>query len=160
MPSDRISLRIPDHLRQVADLDAGDLASPSARIAGILDRYGLLMARSTPQLTRAEWCLILDAINGWASAYEPAELAASGIAAEVADHVKLNGADDKWGLSRAQAMGLAHRIHEMHPAEQLAIVDRAERFWRRCQLDTDEAMTAAGIHPSAEAEAHKQGEAP
>jgi hypothetical protein len=146
-PSDRVSIYLPEHLRGVVDLVSGD-PGLSARIASILDRYRHLVRVSRPALTRAEWCLVLDGCSGWATPQEPAELLLSGLALEVQDHIRLNDAGEKWGLTTAQCDALLGRLIALRPVETLAVMELVERFWRRSGLETDEAMREAGIVPT------------
>lgn len=139
-PSTRRSIYIPDHLAQALDIDAADTddtgtESRSGRIAAILSRYRYLIQTAAVEFTRAEWCLILDAMNGWA---------AVGVAAEVADHIRLNNATEHWNLSDDAAADLLERLQALTPAETLYFIECAERFWRRAHLDTDDALTQAG----------------
>ncbi|MCC6651456.1 MAG: hypothetical protein IT348_09955 [Candidatus Eisenbacteria bacterium] len=144
MGSQRQSIYVPERLRPVLDVEAG--AGLSARVAAILDRYGWIM-RDCPPMTRAEWLLVLDACNGWASWSEAGETLMVGLAQEVADHAALNSAGNKWGLSEAQVRSLVGRLNTLLPVEKLAVVERVERFWRRSQMGADDAMREAGIVP-------------
>ncbi len=148
MTSERVSLYIPDQLADVLDAREDKGESLSCRIAAIIDRYGLLVRHHRPQLTRAEWCLILDACNGWGLTPEPAELHVQGIALNVHDDDRLNGGGAKWGLTREQVDDLVRRLDAMNTAERIALVECIGRFWRRAPLPTTRAMREAGIEPT------------
>jgi len=142
------TIYIPDHLRDVLDIgDDEQMPGLSARLAAIVDRYGRLVA-DCPPLSRAQWCLILDACNGWATPMEPGETLLTGLPLEVADHVKLNNAGEKWNLSAAECERLVNRLAELTITEAVSIVERVERFWRRPAMDTDIALAASGIVPT------------
>jgi len=136
-------------MRPILDLREGeeDNEGMSQRIAAIIDRYSQVIARSCPAFTRGEWCCILDACNGWVNWAEAGETLMLGIAAEVSDAIELNGLNEKWDLSAEQGRDLVKRLGALSSAETMAVIERIERFWRRCDLDTDEAMSAAGIVP-------------
>ena len=99
--------------------------SRSALINGMADRYQEVIRRSMPTLSANEWCLIWDALNGiWMG--EPASLSVFSVPMEAADHIKLNGADEKWEID---GPALVKRLADMGWPELLAIVDATERFW-------------------------------
>lgn len=154
-PSERRSIYIPRHLIGVLDLrdEDGDMPDLSGRVAAILDRYAHLTLRPevVPDLAEAEWSLILDACNGWASWAswaEASETLMTGLALEVADHVRLNDAGEKWGLGEEACEALVRRLTELAPAATLAVVERVERFWRRSGWPHDAGFVAARIHPT------------
>lgn len=143
MGSTRSSVYIPTRLRELLDLDS-QVEGLSGRLAAICDRYSVLVAEC-PRLSRAEWMVLLDVCNGWASWSAAGETLMGGLAIEVADGCRLNGTHDKWGLTREQADELVGRLHAMGRLETIATIERVERFWRRSQMGTEEAMRAAGI---------------
>lgn len=147
MPSERLSIYIPERLLPAIGPQLADREGLSSRIAAIIDRYEQIVQTSCPPLTRAEWHLLLDACNGWASWSEAGETLMTGLALEVADHVRLNDAASKWGLTPEQAANLVARLCSS-AAETMAVLERVERFWRAHELPTDEAMSVAGIVPT------------
>jgi len=144
MTSDRVSLYIPDRLAPILDLQAERGESLSGRLAAIVDRYGWIVRDDPPAFPRNEWCLILDACNGWASWAEAGETLMGGVAANVADHAALNAADEKWHLSRDEVRDLVARLNGLSRAQTCQVIECIERFWRRCELPTYEALAAAG----------------
>lgn len=147
MAAERLSIYLPERLRAVLDLQDGH-EGLSNRIAAVLDRYSVVVASHCPALTRAEWCCVLDACNGWASWNEAGETLMTSIAVEVEDGIHLNGLAEKWGLTEQQGNGLVAKLQMMRPAELMAVLERIEKFWRRSSETTDGAMAAAGIVPS------------
>lgn len=145
--SKKQSIYIPDHLRPVIDLHAEQPPGLSNRIAAIIDRYGHLTGQC-PQFSRAEWCLILDACNGWPSWSEAGEMLMTGVGAEVADHIDLHKAGEKWGLTSEQCRSLVERVAALDAVGVMSLVERIERFWRRSGMETDAALKAAGIEPT------------
>jgi len=147
--TERRSIYVPDHLWDFLDLPA-DGDGLSSRVAAIVDRYRQIVwaPGACERWTRPEWLLVLDACNGWASWAEAGETLMTSIWAEVADHVRLNDAAAKWGLSAEQAEALAADLRSLTAAGTMAVLERVERFWRRADLPTAEAMAAARIRPT------------
>ena len=143
--SKRSYIFIPDVLRGLLDLHISD--SPSNRVCAILDRYEVLLRGQQPSFARYEWMLILAACNGWATWAEAGESLMIGLAVEVADHVRMNRGHEQWDLTEEQGLDVARRLAEMPAIQRIAVVELVERFWRRHELPTDEAMKAAGIVP-------------
>lgn len=144
--SSRHTIYIPQHLMPILDLGAGN--GLRQRIAAIIDRYGHIVDQHCPSFSRAEWMLVLDACNGWESWSQAGQTLMTGIALEVYDHARINGAGEKWSLSERQVADLVARLRELPAAETMAVIERIERFWRRYTLPTGEALAAAGIRPS------------
>lgn len=110
-----------------AQIDArGD--NRSERITQDLSRYYRLLAEVRPamreRITPAELSLILDACNGWAMEAD----APRHLWMEIADSIRLNGADKKWEV--ADAAGLVQRLRDLTWLESLALCDAVERFWQ------------------------------
>ncbi len=147
-PATKIQIYLPDHARQAIDLDAPQPPPVSRRLTAVCDRYEYLVRWECPAFSRAEWSLMLDACNGWASWSEAGETLMVGIAAEIEDHIRLNQADEHWGLTAEQAGGLVRRLRSLSAVETMAVLERIERFWRRCDAETGAAMMGAWIHPS------------
>ena len=98
----------------------------------------------TLTLTEAEACLICDACNGWWIE----EHSASFLWANVADDVRLNGGDAKWGLSPEQAAALVQRLQQLTPGQVFALADAVERFWVSPDLNalaTPDLLRAVGL---------------
>ena len=97
----------------------------SAAVSRMIERYDELCRRALPELSEAEWNLVYDACNGWlvdmarSVAYLPHE---------VEDHIKLNGADAKWGVDGEVLMA---KLAALDYAGCVAVVDAAERFWTK-----------------------------
>lgn len=164
MSSSRHSIYIPDHLRPAIDLEGSD-ESLSGRLATILDRYLQIVRRQCPRLSRAEWMVILDVCNGTMfGSGVPGETILAGLrgatvapdgrihgeatttlALEVADGCDYHSTHAKWGLDRGQADDLIARLGRLTIAEQVAVIERIERFWRRAELQTDAAVAQAWI---------------
>lgn len=106
----------------------GDHYSRSGLISAVAERYREVCRRSLPRLSADEWCLIFDALNGYASLIEgdTVGLTVSGVALGVADHIHLNGADTTWDVD---GPALVARLAACTWTELLAVLDAAERFW-------------------------------
>jgi hypothetical protein len=109
----------------------------SGRINAICARYGAVVADELRRLdlTRDEWCAVMDALNGhWSD-----EHSLPHIAAEVADAV---GLGEKWEIDQA---ALTRRLHALPLSAKAAIIEAAARFWARADTPTDQALIAAGV---------------
>lgn len=111
----------------------------SGRINDICASYMALMDSEIASivLTRAQWCAIMDALNGaiidqWSMPF---------VGAGIAD---ATGLGDKWGIDQP---ALARAIGQLDRAATTALVEAAARFWSRADLGTDAALAAAGIVP-------------
>lgn len=146
----RVSIYLPDPVLPVIGPYSDETGvSLSGRLTTIVLRYGDALRRARPQLKRAEWLLVLDALNGVGLvAHDRPELAVAGVALEVADHIRLNDAGKKWGLSPANARGLVERLRGLSHIELLSVVEAAEQFWLRAEQPTDQAFAESGIVPS------------
>jgi len=123
--SPALAAALDSRLPQGSAEDGGGFRTRSSLLSAIADRYSEIVRREVPRLTLAEWLLIFDALNGcWL--LDNAALAANGVALEVADAARLNGAGEKWGVD---GEALAARIHGLSFAAKVAVVDAAERFW-------------------------------
>lgn len=113
----------PDVFKEVSSRVRGS-RDRSATIARDLNRlYDLYkLALLGVQLTTAEACLVCDALNGtWMDVGS-----ADTLWAEVADGIRLNGLDQKWGVD---GEALIAKLKGLDRLTCLALVDAAERFW-------------------------------
>lgn len=99
--------------------------SRSSMLSAIADRYAEIVRRSTPDLSTPEWCAIFDILNGCWMIDQPA-MQATGLAHQIADAAEMDGLGEKWQID---ALDLARRVAALTFAEQIAIIDTAERFW-------------------------------
>ncbi|MGH2367596.1 MAG: hypothetical protein ACRDI2_05300 [Chloroflexota bacterium] len=105
----------------------------SGRLNRIAERYLDIVQRECPVLTEAEWCAVCDALNGyWMEGGD--NLGVRLMWAEIDDADRLNGLGVKWSID---AQALATRVQEMRVAEQVAVAEVVERFWRQTQYDQD-----------------------
>lgn len=148
--TDTVTLRLDPNL--LARLDAeSEEQGRSARVRTILERYWWLIDRAVPEMAIAEWNLIMDAMNGIAH-WDGAELTAQVLYPEISDSISLNGLDRKWlyredepeaapcpptgdpvqregrGITD-RGQRLLERLRSLSRAENLAVVEVAERFW-------------------------------
>lgn len=132
---ERASIYVGEPLARL--LDGHD--NRSGRINNVAERYAAVVAQDRPQLTRAEWCAVCDALNGTWLADEPT---IRFIWAEIADADRLNGLGAKWEID---AQDLARRIRDMPAGARVSLVETVEAFWRHADLPTDEALAQAGV---------------
>jgi len=130
--------------------------SRSGRTNWIAEAYRAIVARELRGIewTRAEWCAVMDALNG-AQIEVLSEASWSMAWANVADSPELG---PKWGVD---VPGLAARYRALSAAGRLAVYEAAARFWSRARLPTDAALAAAGVQPvDAPARCDEDGEEP
>ena len=108
-----------------------DGLSPSLVAKRDLGRYYAILANSAAELKEAirgedEAHLVLDALNGlWLL-----DDFSLGMAwAEVAEHISLNDAADKWGLNEESASSLVERLRRLSPGARAALLDATEAWW-------------------------------
>ncbi len=89
-----------------------------------LERYYALLDHELArvELSEAEASLICDALNGTLMDPHSYRL----LWAEVADAVRLDGLDAKWGVD---GDALVERLRALSPGAMMAVVDAVERFW-------------------------------
>jgi len=118
------NLTLPPDLFQAVTSRVRGPRERSATIARDLGRlYDLYkLALREIQLTASEACLICDVLNGtWMDVGS-----ADTLWAEVADGIRLNGLDQKWGVD---GEALIAKLKGLDRLTCLALVDAAERFW-------------------------------
>lgn len=91
------------------------------------------------ELTQAEVCLICDSLNG---TYLD-ESSFPNIWLAVADGVRLNALDMKWGVAHPDE--LVQRLRDMSPEEAEELAAGVGRFWKHPELDTADGLRAAGL---------------
>ncbi len=125
-PKIKTSIAIHPDLQSQLDMRDDNL---SGSIAKCLSRYFGLLARSrrelAAQLSEAELSLILDALNGTGFMDEHS---AGFIPHEIADSIRLNETDEKWGVD---GDALLKKLGALDHTDLTALADAAERWWRR-----------------------------
>jgi len=128
----------------LAALGEGYDENRSGRLNTVCERYLAMVADelSRLELSKNEWCLILDANNDveqylgdtggstamlWANIYDSPETIS-----------------EKWDVDRDR---LAARLRAMPRSTLIAIREACDRFWSRANAPTDNALHAAGIRP-------------
>jgi hypothetical protein len=105
------------------------LSQPSGAIASVnLGRYFWLLGQSLPDFSEAEWNLLRDACNGWATTSEPPEILVQGLKLQVADVIANDFLDSKWQVDKDM---LAEKLHKLTPLQAIAVVESIERWWAR-----------------------------
>lgn len=134
----QLSATLSPAAQEALDQRAGESGfySRSGAVSRALERYAEVCRRHLPQLSREEWMLVCDALNG--ALIDPAGSVAW-CWAEVSDACTLNGAAEKWGVDGA---ALVSRLQALDYAGLVAVVDVAERFWAAHSRgeDGDEAL--------------------
>lgn len=123
--ADRLIERDTDQDPERDDDTAEPLRGRSATITAMVVRYAEIVRQHTPLFTDDEWALICDSLNGYWANDNP-QLAAHGIAHNIADNDSLNAAGHRFHVD---GQALARTIHSLSFAEKTAILDVSERFW-------------------------------
>lgn len=113
----------------IVDARATGIRSRSGAVSAICDRYASICERDLPRdLPGGQRAinLIRDSLSGcW-----PSDRVHPGaIQAEVGDHIDLNDAGDKWGLSPDECHALVMALGELTQGQVVALVDAIERWW-------------------------------
>lgn len=136
-PAIRTTIYVPEEIQRLLGGDTG-----SARINGIVARYGRIVAEAQPALTTSQWLAVLDAANGLALLDDAGTDMTAYLWAEIAD---ATGLAERWGIDQAQ---LVATVRALPYVSRVAIAEAARAFWARTDLPTDAAMAAAGIMPA------------
>lgn len=135
-PAIRTTIYVPEEIQRLLGGDTG-----SARINGIVARYGRIVAEAQPALTTSQWLAVLDASNGLALLDDAGTDMTAYLWAEIAD---ATGLAERWGVDQD---ALVRHVRAMPYVSRVAIAEAARAFWARTDLPTDAAMDAAGIRP-------------
>lgn len=110
--------------------------SLSGSINRIADRYYEIIRRSRIDLSDAELAAVCDALNGWLA--EPAATISGGPALEVEDALA-DGLAERHGID---GRALLAKLRRLTFAQEVALVDSVEQFWRAVTPDSDDTATA------------------
>jgi hypothetical protein len=80
-----------------------------------------------PNFSEAEWNLMRDACNSWASIAEPPEIASQGLPLQIADAIEFERLDVKWQVGK---QSLIAKLRALTPLQAIATLDAIERYWR------------------------------
>lgn len=102
----------------------GDVTSK--RVAMAIDRYREILRRERVErlFTEAEWNLLRDVCNG--TVFEPAQLIAGALVAEVKD-ATYDGIADKWSVDVPM---LLENLEKLSYVQQVAVIEVIEAWWR------------------------------
>ena len=93
-----------------------------------LDRYFWLLETAMPKLSEAEFNLLCDACNGWASSYEPPEVVAQGLVMQIEDAINYEQLAQKWAVD---GTALIAQLQTLSALETLALVEAIEKYWSK-----------------------------
>lgn len=147
----RVSFRAPEPVMAESEarqdalsaiMEGGEDAALGSTARRDLERYYQVVRDELRHLTlsRAEVMLILDAMNG--VIVSPPAMYRSALLLDVVDHIRLNGADEKWDVDGDQ---LVRTLEGMSPGTLMALCDLAERFWARSDEETDAVLRDLGV---------------
>ena len=121
----KLSISLPDNV--MTELEIRSSGNISGTIAQQIERYTMSLFQARlglrEKLSEPEMGLILDTLNGtmFIDTFSPAF-----IIQEIADAVRYDRSDEKW---ECDGEALIKKMAQFSYAENLAIVDAAERFW-------------------------------
>lgn len=92
-----------------------------------LRRYLAILNASLPSFLEAEWNLMREACNGWATQMEPPETLHSGLCLQIEDAIGSENLDEKWGVNNAVLM---ERLSRLTIAEAIAVIHEIEKYWK------------------------------
>lgn len=104
----------------------------SGRLTTVLGRLKWVVYNHTPDFLNNEWCLIFDALNGYAL-FE--DHAIGGIPLQISDSIELDGLDEKWGVN---AESFLAQVGSLSAAELVAVAEINDLFWSDTNQDRDE----------------------
>lgn len=129
----------------LAKLLTGYQDQRSGRVNQVAADYLAMVRDVMPELTREEWCAVMDATNGLYVL--PGDDATYRFTwAEIAD---AQGLGEKWGIDQ---QALATRLRVMGVAELVAVAEASRTFWQHPEADTDVALRLAGVRITTEAD--------
>ncbi len=130
------------------DPDSGVAVDGATQITAALGRYADAVDRAGRELerllTRQEWNLMADVLNGCADIWEWSETPMSSlllIRAEVEDGHRLDGVGDKWfgeGEGDLKVKGLLAKLCKLSTIHGDAILSAIRYFWRHTEIDHSE----------------------
>lgn len=107
----------------------------SARLAAICDRYGELTGQRPAGLDLHEWATAVQLLGGLASMRDVGRLWA-----EVLDHAR-----DGRALPGVEPERLSRKLRQLVPAEQIAVLEIADRVALGAEGSLRERLVAAGL---------------
>lgn len=133
MASERLTFRVTPEASAII----GESGGLSARIHTIATRYGEVVKRCRPALTRGQWCAVFDALNG--TLLDPDTIAAIWMDIEDAE-----GLGDKWNVDQQQ---LVAALRSMSYGELVAVAELRDRFREAISAgeDTETILDGMGI---------------
>ena len=90
-----------------------------------LSRYLFLVSKA-PDFSQAEWDLMRDACNGWATTNEQPQTLAEGLLQKVHCSIFYGQLAAKWNVNAADLLA---RLDCLKPVEAIAIIHAIEKFW-------------------------------
>lgn len=136
----RRSIYIGEPIKRLLALVGDDDGAFSQTVNGAVARYLEVMREHRPDFSRAEWCAICDALNG--TIFDDLWVRRAGklIAIELED--SRGGLGEKWGVD---IPALCAKLMALPTAESLAVLHVVTVFWAHCDLETEAALSLAGI---------------
>lgn len=111
----------------------------SGALNGAVARYLSLTDEYRPELSRAQWCAICDALNGTMLDNLWIRRGGRMIAMELEDSP---GLGEKWEIDLP---ALIAEMEALSTVESIAVLHVVETFWAHSEMDTDEALALAGV---------------
>jgi hypothetical protein len=114
----------------------------SGRLNTVCERYRAMVADELARLdlSKGEWCAIMDANNGVEQYIGGAAQFPSMLWANVHDSGSQLG--EKWGIDETW---LVAKLQQMPKSTLIAIQEVCDRFWSHTDEPTEKALTTAGV---------------
>jgi hypothetical protein len=114
----------------------------SGRLNTVCERYMAMVADELARinLSKGEWCAIMDANNGVEQYLGGAAMMPSMLWANV--HDSGSQLREKWGIDETR---LVKKMQQMSKSTLIAIQEVCDRFWSHTDRHTDEALATAGV---------------
>lgn len=138
----RFTVHLPAHALEALGMDPDQ--GLSGRITETALRLRALLDDAMPTLTEAQWCAVVDALNGYYLIAEHVDAAADPVRTAYANIEDFEGLGDKWNVDAA---ALARQVQAMSYPQQAALCDVVRRFWKHPklnELDAADLLRACG----------------
>jgi hypothetical protein len=127
MPAGRpTSIYLEDKVMDLLTMRTSSSSSRSETFNAIVYRYDQLCRASLPPFERAEWLLLVDALNEALLRAHPASTPTTLLWLLVEDACKLTQADRKFRVDRQK---FTEKLRDLKDHQAIAVFDAVERYW-------------------------------
>lgn len=134
-----LSPQLQEERQMWKDAPFGGFAS---RLTDVLNRLQYVVCEHMPQFSRDEWCLIIDALNGYHMA--DSIIGIQGVPFQISEALHGEELGDKWGVEPDQFLD---RVDRLMPVEIVAVAEAASLFWNGQRQNLDEFIAKLQAKP-------------